>query len=743
MEYQYIGKPVIRQDAYGKVTGETRYMSDLKIPGMLWGRFLRSPHAHALIKRIDTSKAKQVDGVHAVVTHEDVPGLNAYGGVVQDQPVFCRDKVRLVGDFVAGVAAETKEIADKALELIEVEYELLPGVFDPEEAAKDHAPRVHEKGNIHLRTAVEKGDVEKAFNNAHIIVERVYHTPRQMHAYLETESGVAFFDDQGNLNMLCGSQYSHRDQIQLARILNMPEEKIKVTSNPMGGAFGGKDDLTIQGQLAILALKSKRPVKVVYSREESVLIGQKKHPMKIYMKTAAARDGTLLANEVKIYSDTGAYATLGGPVLNVALENCCSAYRMPNIKIEGLCVYTNNMISAPMRGFGANQSNFAMETQIDIIAHELGLDPMEIRLKNGLRQGDEGALGHTLTTAMGTIQTLEAAKNSELWRERGKYKANPTKPWKKRGIGLATGVKGVGYGRGLPDYGACDMSILENGNIRVAVGCPELGQGNTVAYSQMAAEALGFPIERIEVVTGHSHATPDSRTSTASRSIYAGGGAILIAAEKLKDELSKFAAHIIKDSDNESQNLSVEEMVKLALEHKKEISVHGHFDVPLADKGIPGAFGLPHLVYSATTHLALVEVDTCTGQVEVIKAVCALDAGRVINIQGLEGQSEGGTVMGMGYALLEDIELHEGKTDILNFNKYLIPTALDVPEIETIPVEVNEATGPFGAKGVAEGVCIPISPAITNAIYDAIGVRIETLPATLERVQDALKITSK
>jgi len=736
MSHQWIGKPVARPDAFGKVTGETRYMSDLKLPGMLWGKILRSPYAHALIKSINTAKAKEVEGVHAVVTHEDVPGLNAYGAIVQDQPVFCKDKVRFIGDFVAGVAAETKEIADKALELIEVEYELLPGVFDVEEGAKEEAPKVHEEGNIHLITKVEKGDLGEAFKNADVVVEKVYQTARQMHAYLETESGVAFFDDKENLHMLCGSQYSHRDQLQLSRILDMPQEKIMVTSNPVGGAFGGKDDLTIQGQLSILALKSKRPVKIVYSREESVLVSGKKHPMKIYMKTGATKDGLLIANEVKIYADTGAYANLGRSILNVAVENCCSAYRMPNLKVEGLCIYTNNMISNPMRGFGANQSNFAMETQMDIIAREIGMDVMEIRLKNGVRQGDEGALGHTLTSAMGTIQTLEAVKNSELWIDKDKYKNTPTKPWKKRGIGLATAIKGVGYGRGLPDYAACDMTVLENGNIRVAVGCPEIGQGNSIAYGQIAAEALGFPVERIDVVTGHSHATPDSRTSTASRSIYAGGNAIILAAEKMKKQLSEFSAGI----NSSKAEYLLEEMVDQALKHKKEFSVHGHFEVPIPDKGIPGAYGLPHLVYSATTHLALVEVDMHTGLVELIKSVCALDAGKVINIQGLEGQSEGGTVMGMGYALLEDIELNEGKTDTLNFNKYLIPTSLDVPVIETIPVEVTETTGPFGAKGVAEGVCIPISPAITNAIHDAIGARLESIPATLERVQDALKI---
>lgn len=736
MNYQWIGKSVTRPDAHGKVTGETRYMSDLKMPGMLWGGILRSPHAHALIKSIDISKAKQIPGVHAVVTHEDVPGLNGYGAIVQDQPVFCKDKVRFIGDFVAGVAAETKEIADTALELIDVEYELLPGVFDVEEAATEDSPKVHEEGNIHLITKVEKGGIDEAFKNADVIVEKVYQTSRQMHAYLETESGVAFFDDEENLHMLCGSQYSHRDQLQLSRILDIPKEKIIVTSNPVGGAFGGKDDLTIQGQLAILALKSKRPVKIVYSREESVLVSGKKHPMKIYMKTGANKDGLLVANQVKIYADTGAYANLGRSIVNVAVENCCSAYRMPNLKVEGLCIYTNNMISNPMRGFGANQSNYAMETQMDIIAEELAMDPMEIRLKNGVRQGDEGALGHTLTSAMGTIQTLEAVKNSELWINRDKHKNASTKPWKKRGIGLATALKGVGYGRGLEDYAACDMTLLENGNIRVAVGCPEIGQGNSTAYGQIAAEALGFPFEKIDVVTGHSHATPDSRTSTASRSIYAGGNAIILAAKEMKKQLTEYSTSINSSKVEDS----VEEIVNQAMKDKKEFSVHGHFEVPIPDKGIPGAYGLPHLVYSATTHLALVEVDMYTGLVEVVKAVCALDAGQVINIQGLEGQSEGGTVMGMGYALLEDIELFEGKTDTHNFNKYLIPTSLDVPVIETIPVEVTEKTGPFGAKGVAEGVCIPISPAITNAIYDAIGARLESIPATLERVQDALKI---
>ncbi|NMA23807.1 MAG: molybdopterin-dependent oxidoreductase, partial [Spirochaetales bacterium] len=351
---------------------------------MLWGKILRSKVPHGRIIEIDTSEAEKYPGVHVVVTAKDVPGHNGYGIALDDQPVFVTDKVRFVGDAIAGVVAETREIAEAAANKIKVKYEELPGVFDPKEGLKADAPKIHSGGNILQDTHITNGDVEKAFQEADVIVENEYHTTMQMPAYLEVEGGVGVYAD-GHLTLWCASQYPTQDQRQLAAVMNIPEDKIRIVGNPVGGSFGGKDDLIIQAQLAVMALKAGKPVKIVHSREESCHVGWKRHPMYIYMKTAAKKDGTLLANKVKIVSDTGAYAGLGGPVVNLAVEHACNAYRMPNIDIHGICVYTNNSVCSAMRGFGAPQVTFAMENQMDIIAEKLGMDPLTIRLKNCLR----------------------------------------------------------------------------------------------------------------------------------------------------------------------------------------------------------------------------------------------------------------------------------------------------------------------------------------------------------------------
>jgi len=746
MTFNWVGKPIPRQDALTKVTGEVRYMSDLTMPGMLWGRILRSPHPHALIRSIDISKAKAMPGVVVVLTHADIGGLNAYGIVIQDQPVLCSDKVRFAGDSVAVLAAETKEIADTALQLIEVTYELLPGVFDMHQALLPESPLVHEKGNILRHTAVTHGDISAGFAAADVIVERDYLTSRPMSAYLETEGGVAVVDERGLLTVYCGSQYPDRDATQIARAIGMPKEKIRVVGNPVGGAFGGKDEITIQIHLALLALASGRPVKLVLSREESVLTCWKKHPMHIRMKTGASREGDLTAHEVSIWADTGAYASLGGTILHSAIEHCSGPYRVPHTKIEGWSIYTNNSISGAMRGFGANQVTFAMETQMEILAESLGLDRLSFRVQNGLKDHDLGPLGNELVTAMGPVQTLQAAGATELWQHRAEYKAHPSRPWKKRGVGVAAAIKGCGLGFRMPDFGAASVELLPTGSFRVRVGCPEIGQGNSIAYAQIAAEILRCHVDQIEVITGDTGDTPESGTSTASRSIYAAGNAVLSAAQKMRSSL----AAVFGSQEGEEVEVEIEIRENRVVGNGIDFSFAqiaaqldswgagclqiGRFDAPKAAAEIKGAYGLPHLVFGTNAHVVLVEVDTLSGQVEVLQAVSVSDAGRVINLQGLEGQSEGGTVMGMGYALLEDIIIEQGIVQNANFNSYILPTAVDCPPIETITVEVLEETGPFGAKGVGEVVCISITPAITNAIYDAVGVRITEIPATLERV---------
>ena len=752
MGFQWINQTVLRQDAPDKSTGETKFMSDLSFPGMLWGGVLRSGHPHALIKQINCDAARIIPGVVAVLTHMDIKGLNAYGIAIQDQPVLCFDKVRYQGDAVALVAAESRKLVKAALAAIEIEYQPLPLVVDPVAGANNEPSLVHAGGNVLLHTQVVNGDVEEAFRQADIVIENTYRTSRQMPGYLETEGGVAVPDENGGVTVWCGSHHPHRDRKQIARVMDYPPEKIRVISHPVGGGFGGKDEITIQIHLVLLAMKTGRPVKIVLSREESIIAGWKRHPMIIAMKTAATKDGLLTANQVTIHADSGAYASLGAAILNVAIENSSGSYRVPNVNKNGYCVYTNNGVAGAMRGFGDNQATFAIETQMDLIARELGLDPLEIRLKNGLLQGDRAAIGHTLTQSIGTIPTLKAVGQSRDWVERERWKKDNPKPWIKRGVGLATALKGVGLGRGITDVGRATIEIQADGCFTVAVGCPDLGQGNTVAFSQMAAEALSVDIKRIKIINGDTAQCPDSGSSTASRSIYAGGNAIVDAAGKMLDLLKNQASQIlVMDIDELTcRNEAVVSGVpsgsccaysELAGELIKAESniVHGLFVVPVADHGIDGAPGLPHLVYSAMSNLAMVEVNTLTGECRVVKILSIPDAGRVINTQGLEGQAEGGALMGMGYALTEDVVIAEGKVITTDLSTYIMPTSLDAPLIEVLPVEELEPSGPFGAKGIGEVATVAVTPAITNAILDATGVAVTSLPVTPEKLLKALR----
>lgn len=752
-ESSWVGARLSRIDARDKVTGRLKFMSDLSFPDMLWGAVLRSRCPHALIKKIDASKAKAMDGVVAVLTHEDVPGLNGFGIVVPDQPVLCFGKVRYMGDAVALVAATTKDAAHAALRAIEVEYEPLPVVDDPEEAMLDSSPKVHAEGNIHGHIKVERGDVDAAFGEAAVVIENTYYTPRQMHAFMETESGVGIIDGDGNITIWCGSQHPFRDQLQIARALGMNPKKIQVVSTPAGGAFGGKDEITVQIYLALLTLRTGRPVKMALSREESAVAGMKRHPMKIRMKTAASADGVLLANEVRIVADTGAYASLGGPVVNLAVEHSCGVYRLPNVRLEGFCVYTNNGLAGAFRGFGANQVIFALESQVDMIAEKLGMDKLEFRRKNALRHGDVAPLGHTMTASVGALATLDAASRCDLWVRREEFKASASAPHRKRGVGLATELHGCGLGVGLPDYGAATIELLPDGRFAVGVSCPEIGQGNTTAFVQMAADSLGCSPADVVVISGDSRRTLDSGTSTASRSVYTGGNAIRSAAQRMRKTLAGLAADVLRTSQDEidfqegaahvksdsAKCLPYQEIARIAARRGETLKVEGDFIWPVADRGVEGCFGLPHLIYSYITQVALVEVDTLTGVTEVLKVTSIPDPGKAINPQGIEAQSEGGVVMGMGYALTEDTIIEKGITMTPNFSTYIIPTSTDAPEIETIIVEEEEPSGPFGAKGIGEAVCVPIAPAITNAIHDATGVRLTRIPATSERVYMALK----
>jgi len=751
-ELRWIGKSVTRRDGVGKVTGETKFFSDMTLPNMLWARAARSKYPHALIKSIDTSKAEAVPGVVAVLIHKDVPGMNAFGIVVPDQPVLCFDKVRYLGDSVALVAAESKEAAEKACSLVEVEYEPLPVVSDPIEAVKPDSPKVHEKGNIQRHGSIRVGNVEEAFRSAAVVVENTFRTGRQMHMFLETEAGIGMLDDHGTLVLFIGGQSPYRDQMQVSRALGISPESIRVISTPVGGAFGGKEENSVQIHIALLVMKTKRPVKMVWTREESGFAGIKRHPMTITMKTAADRNGRLLANEVHIVADTGAYASLGPTVLDVAMENSCGPYSVPNIDIDAYLVYTNNGVSGAFRGFGAPQVNFAIESNIDIIAEKLGIDRLEIRKRNVLREGDVGPFGYPLLGSVGIYETLLRAENSEIWSDRAKCKAQRSKPWCRRGVGIAAAVKGFGFGA-LPDFGAASIQMTPIGKFVVGVSCPEIGQGATTAYAQIAAEALRCNLEDIYVASADSQLAPDTGTSSASMALVRGGNAILAAAPKMIDLLLEAASKIMTESKealaitksqvistkNQRETLTYAEIAKYLHKMRAETKVIAGYTVPRVEKPVEGSIEIPHLSYMYASAISLVEVNTLTGATKVLKVFLSPESGKIINPQTYTGQCEGAIIQGLGFALTEDTQIENGIIKTNNFTTYVIPTIRDIPEIEVDPVETYEKIGPFGAKGLGEIGVIPIGSAVVGAIHDATGARIFTLPATPERVFNALR----
>jgi CO/xanthine dehydrogenase Mo-binding subunit len=614
------------------------------------------------------------------------------------------------------------------------------------------APKVHEKGNVLRHASVRVGDVEAAFREAAVVVENTYRTGRQMHMYLETEAGIAMLDEQSRLVLYAGGQSPYRDQMQISRALGIKPEEIRVISTPVGGAFGGKEENTVQIHLALLAMKTKRPVKMVWTREESGVAGLKRHPMIVTTKTAADRDGKITANQVRIVADTGAYASLGPTVLDVSVETSCGPYRIPNIDIDAYSVYTNNGVAGAFRGFGAPQVNFAIESNIDIIAEKLAIDRLEIRKRNVLREGDIGPFGYKMLGSVGIYETLLRAERSDLWKNRERYKSQTSAPWCKRGIAVTTAIKGFGFGA-LPDFAAASIQITPTGKFVVGVSCPEIGQGAVTAYSQIAADALNCDLGDIYIASADSQLAPDTGTSSASMALVRGGNAILAAAPKMNELLLNAASQIIGgrkedlelgnseilEKRNPRKSLTYAQIAKSLHSRGAETRVVVGFEVPRVDKPVEGTIEIPHWSYMYATTVALVEVDTLTGVTRALRFFLSPDSGTMINPQSYTGQCEGAIVQGLGFALTEETQIEDGIIKTNNFTTYIIPTICDVPEIQVEPVETYEKIGPFGAKGLGEIGLIPVGSAVANAIYDATGKRLLTLPATPERVYQAIR----
>ncbi len=747
---RWVGRRIPRQDGPEKVRGATRYMTDLQFPNALYGRALRAAHPHALIKRIDVTRARQLPGVVCVLTAEDIPGYNGFGIIIPDQVVLAKEKVRMTGDAVALVAAESEEIAEQALGLIAVEYEVLPALTDPVAAMEPGAPKVHEGGNLLQTTRLLRGDAARAMAEAEVVVEGTFLTPRQMHAFIETEGGWAQVQEDGTLTIWCPGQAAYRDRMQVARVLGWNPQRIRIISNPLGGAFGGKDELTVQHYLALLALHTGgRPVKLHYKREESVVAGIKRHPFRIEAKLGVRRDGTFTAVYARMVVDKGAYASLGPAVLGLAVEHMAGPYKVEHLDVEGRLIYTNNGYNGAFRGFGVPQTCFALESLVDMAAERLGIDRIAIRKHNVVRQGDVDAAGHVVESSAAVWECLDAVERSSLWQEQQRLIAEAA-PGKRRGVGVACSVHGVGLGKGVPDYANAALELTPEGRFRLYLAPQEIGQGNSLTYVIIAAEALGCDIRQIEIVQGDTGLVPDGGTVTASRGTYAGGQATVAAARNMLTLLKQGGAAIlgvaadaveIRDGSAVAGDASAKltEIHDRLAQTGRPLLAEGYFILPQSTHRIEGIVGAPHYVCGYAATGCLLEVDELTGETRVLKVVSAIDCGQVINPLGLEGQSEGGVVMGMGMALSEDTLMEGSIHKTRNITSYILPTTVETPEIETIAVESREESGPFGAKGIGEVVMIPIVAAVPGAIAHATGARVWQLPATPERVWRAMR----
>ncbi len=733
MKHNTVGKSIKRMDARGKVTGQTIYPGDRNQEDELWLKvlFARRPHARVLV--IDTTKAKALPGVVAILTAEDVP-VNQYGLQIPDQPVLCGpgsnkkggDIVRFVGDQVAIVIAETEPIAARARDLIKVEYEDLPLVDDPEFAMSGQAPQLHPNvlNNIAAYDRIRKGDADEAWDKCEVIIEGVYKTPYQEHAYLQPEAGTAYIDDEGRITVHCAGQWTWEDQQQIAHALDLPPDKIRVVYDAIGGAFGGREDMSVQIILALAVLRlyqwhgNRRPVKIIWNREESMIGHCKRHPMLIKSKWGAKSDGTLIAAEVEIISDAGGYMYTSNKVLANAVMACTGPYEVPHVKVDAYAIYTNNPVTGAFRGFGGPQGHFAAEMQMNKLAEKLGKDPVEIRLKNALTADKLLSVGTTIPGGVSLEQVIRetAWKSNWVSRLRPRGENDPDYPEELprlvTGRGFAAGYKNIGFSLGYQENSWAEVELrggveIEEAVVRIAGA--DVGQGHHTVMAQIAAEALGISLDKVTMEVSDTAFTDSSGSASASRLTFMAGNAV------------KEAAEFAQRKWQSEERPAVAEATWLAPKTTP-------FD---PDTG----YSVPNFAYGYVAQTVDVAVDTETGFVTVNRVVCADDVGKAINPDQVVGQIEGAIVQAHGYALLEDFRINKGQVLTPYFSTYLIPGIYDIPSrVDSIIVEDPHPNGPFGARGMAEMPYLPYTPAVAAAIFDAIGVWFDSFPLTPERV---------
>ena len=727
-----IGRSVRRLDAVGKVTGETPYPGDIDMEGQLWMKVRFSDRVHARITAIDTSQAEAYPGVVAVFTARDVP-VNEYGLIMPDQPVLCgpgsakegADIVRCISDQVAVVVADSEVAAAEAARLIDIIYEDLPVVASPEDALKEGAPQLHAhaQGNVLIHYRIRHGDIAAGWAQADVVVEGEYRTGAQEHAYLQPEAGLGYIDEEGRVTVVVAGQWVHEDQEQVAHALGLPGEQVRIVYPAIGGAFGGREDMSVQIVLGLAAWKLQRPVKIIWSREESIIGHHKRHPMTIRAKWGATKEGRLVAAEAEIIADAGAYAYTSTKVLGNTHLMVCGPYVFPHASIDSYAVYTNNVPSGAFRGFGGPQAAFAAEGQMNKLAEALGMDPVALRAMNVLKDGSITVVGSPLPHGVTLDRVLaEGAVQSGYWQHSGDgWKRlpvqQPADPARRRGVGMAMGFKNVGFSFGAPEQNWATVELHGSSEIeRVVVreAGADVGQGAHTVFAQMAAQAVGVPLERVELL-GHDTAhAGNSGSSSASRMTFMAGNAIKGAAELA--------------------------LKKWQDEERPAVATYQYRPPKTTPYDPQTGRSEPNFAYGYMAQFVEVEVDVETGHVRVIRVVSAHDVGKAINPHLIEGQVEGAVVQALGYAVMEDVVTKDGR--ILNpyLSTYLIPTIWDIPEeTKSVILEYADPRGPWGARGMAEMPFIPLAPAIAAALHDATGVWFDRIPLTPERVVARLR----
>jgi CO/xanthine dehydrogenase Mo-binding subunit len=770
-----IGKPLRRVDALGKAVGATQYAADFSMPNMLYAKVFRSPVPSARIVRLDVSKARALPGVACVLTGADLPnaklatdmpgqtGRSARKG--SDAPVLATDVVRFHGEPIALVAAESPEIAEAALQLIDFTYEALPGVFCPEEALKPESPRVYGESadpdagagdhNVIARWKIRKGDVEKGMAQADLVVENTYRVPFVEHAYLEPDAGVGWVDEQGVINLrVCTQVVEHFRTV--AKALGIPQNRVRVQGTMVGGGFGSKEDVTVEIFLALLVRATGRPVKLVYTREEAFLATSKRHPFTITHRTGVKRTGRITAAEITMLADSGAYPYLTPYVLLYATGMATGPYKIDNVRVDSVAAATNQPFTSAFRGFGGPQAAFAYESQMDEIAKALIIDPLELRRINYLKTGETTATGQTIRSAAWSEECATRAVAALGDR-------TPSSPTRKVGRGFASYFQSYGRIMWFHDTSRAWVGMEMDGTAVVRCGVPDVGAGQTNTLCQIVAEVLGVPLERVTIYATDSAVTPLAGTSTATRQLYMSGNAVLQAAGVVRASLVKKAAEILGVSPEDvdlADGMACAVRGSLSVVHGQSgEDAAGEAKISLAEvAGKAAASGLPlaHLAqfnapftdeidpetgqgdiwpdFTFGAHAVELAVDVETGEIEVLKSVACHDVGRAINSAAVRGQIAGGSHQGLGYALMEEYVVERGMTKTPSLAEYLIPTSCDFPATEVIVLESGTGVGPFGAKGIGEPSLTPAAPAVANAVADALGVRIFNLPYTPEKV---------